>query len=258
MITLRKYKILAASIISVMALSACDTRLGHIGRAPDLSGMDVTEETIPESKVLSIPMPEPVANNTPRRAEASSLWRSNNTGIFSDQRAGDVGDILTVNINISDRASLSNQTARSRNGSESVGAPTVLGYEGLLDKVLPGINPEDLPEGDIIDLGASSSATGQGSVDRNERIDLKVAAMIINKLPNGNFVIAGRQEVRVNFELRELRVAGIIRPEDIEPNNSIEYDKIAEARISYGGRGQLTDMQQPRYGQQVLDVLLPW
>ena len=253
-----KIKKIIFSVAIATSLSACDTRLGHIGRAPDLSGMDVSEETIPESKVLSVPMPEKTISKTPQRAEASSLWKSNSGGFFSDQRASDVGDILTVDIDISDRASLSNQSARSRNGSESVGAPTVLGYEKMLDKILPGVEPEDLPTGDIIDLGATSASSGQGSVDRNERIQLKVAAMIIDKLPNGNFVIAGRQEVRVNFELRELRVAGIIRPEDIEPSNSIEYDKIAEARISYGGRGQITDMQQPRYGQQVLDVVLPW
>ena len=124
--------------------------------------------------------------------------------------------------------------------------------------MLPNIVAEDIPTESLVDLGSTSSSVGNGSVARNEKINLKVAALVIDKLPNGNLVIAGRQEVRVNFELRELRVVGIIRPEDIGSTNSIDYDKIAEARISYGGRGQITDVQQPRYGQQVLDVLLPW
>lgn len=245
-------------LASVTFLAGCDTRLGHIGRAPDMSNIDLSEETMPETNSVKVPLPVSQQKQPKAGSDASSLWDTSNSSLFGDERASKVGDILTVNIDISDKASLSNQTARSRNGSDAVNGPTILGYEDQLDKILPGINEEDLPEGNIIDLGSSSSSTGQGSVNRNEDIELKVAAMIIEELPNGNFVVAGRQEVRVNFELRELRVAGIIRPQDIAKSNDIGYDKIAEARISYGGRGQLTDVQQPRYGQQVMDVILPW
>ena len=77
-------------------------------------------------------------------------------------------------------------------------------------------------------------------------------------LPNGILSIVGSQEIRVNFELRDLQVSGFVRPEDISRQNEITYDKIASARVSYGGRGQISDVQQPRYGQQVLDILLPF
>ena len=192
------------------------------------------------------------------RAEAASLWQTGSTGFFGDQRASEVGDILTVLIEIDDQAQLENASSRERSSAAGAGAPTVLGYEASLHKILPGLGQQDIPAGDLVDLSSESSSSGEGSIERNEQISLKVAAMIVRKLSNGNFVIAGRQEVRVNSELRELRVAGIVRSVDIEMNNSIPYDKIAEARISYGGRGQLSRVQQPRYGEDALDVILPY
>lgn len=245
-------------VAMVAVLGGCQSRLENIGKAPDMSGLEVTDETMPEAKSIQVPMPEEIVAPMPKRADAASLWSTNNKGFFGDKRASKVGDILTVNIDISDKASLSNQSQRSRTNSENLATPLLLGYENKINAILPNIDKDEVPTESLVDLGSTSSSAGNGKVDRNEKINLKVAALVIDKLPNGNLVIAGRQEVRVNFELRELRVVGIIRPEDIASTNSIEYDKIAEARISYGGRGQITDVQQPRYGQQVLDVVLPW
>ena len=217
----------------------------------------VVDRESPDNRVR-MPMPDQVAPPEPERAEATSLWQSDSKSFFGDQRASDVGDILTVTIDISDEASLSNESERERSSENSVGFPTFFGYGGMIDRVLPGIGPDSLPDGDVVDLSSESSDAGSGSIARNEEINLRVAAVIIDKLPNGNFVIAGRQQVRVNHELRELRVAGVVRPEDVTTENVVTYDKIAEARIAYGGRGTVSDVQQPAYGKQAVDIVTPY
>ena len=174
--------------------------------------------------------------------------------LFEDRKAGRVGDILTVKVVISDSAKIENKTSRSRTTSEDVDLDNLAGLEQTLRKNLPF---SALPS-DLIALDGSTSTDGEGSVDRKETLTTDIAAVITQVLPNGNLVIEGRQEVRVNFEVRELIVAGIVRPEDIAADNTIDSAKIAEARIAYGGRGQITDVQQPRYGQQFLDIILPF
>ncbi len=182
-----------------------------------------------------------------------SLWSSGPKSLFGDRRAKKVGDILTVLINIDDEAQLSNTTSRQRAGDEDATATALFGFETIVNKVLPG---GGLDPG--VSVSSSSTASGQGQVQRNEEISLKIAARVIEVLPTGHLLITGRQEVRVNFELRDLQIVGLIRPEDVTRNNDITYDKMAEARISYGGRGHISDMQQPRYGQQVLDMISPF
>jgi flagellar L-ring protein FlgH len=227
-------------------------------RNPELSDMVLDDETMPEAASVRVPMAAEEAPRTPYRAEAASLWNPKAQGFFDDNRAASVGDILTVVIEIDDEAQLENASRRSRSSGNEVADGTFLGYESKLDAVLPGIDAEDLPKGSLVDLSSSSSSRGAGSIERNERIRLRVAAMVLRELPGGNLVIAGRQEVRVNNELRELRIAGIIRRVDVDMSNSIPYDRIAEARISYGGKGQLSRVQQPRYGEDALDVILPY
>lgn len=174
--------------------------------------------------------------------------------LLGDQRAIKKGDIMTVVIELDEKAEISNDTNRSRSGSESLEVPSLLG--------LPQRAADKLPEGASLDeavsIDSGSSSQGKGSVKRKEKLTLRVAATVIDVLPNGVLSISGTQELRVNFELRELLVSGYVRPQDISRQNEITYDKIASARVSYGGRGQITDMQQPRYGQQVLDMLLPF
>lgn len=247
-------KIISCLFIAFFMLTAC-SRFDHIGKPPSMSTIDQDPETIPEAQAVSLPMPQP-APETPRvGAQKASLWGGGVNNLFSDQRAREVGDIITVTIDIRDQARLQNETIRSRNSSEDVGVPRLLGAESFIGDIMPGDNPDT---SSLAEFGSNSNTSGSGEINRDENIQLRVAAVVNDRLPNGNLVIAGRQEVRVNFELRELRVAGVIRPEDVSPSNTIGYDKIAEARIAYGGRGHLTDVQQPRYGQQIYDIIMPF
>lgn len=244
------------TLVAAIGLSGCSTISAQ--RDPQLSGMVLDAQTMPEAASIRVPQAAPGAVHVPYRAEAASLWRPDAQGFFDDNRAAGVGDILTVRIEINDEAQLENASQRSRSSGNEVDGTTFLGYESKLDRFLPGLDAEDLPTGSLVDLSANSASRGAGSIKRTERIRLRVAAMVLQELAGGNLVIAGRQEVRVNNELRELRIAGIIRRVDIDMNNSIPYQRIAEARISYGGKGQLSRVQQPRYGEDVLDVVLPY
>ncbi len=239
------------------ALVGC-SRIENIGRPPPLSQAgEVVSNPVtvaPERVALATPVYPPVTEAQPRQSpvQSASLWRSGPTSLFGDRRAQGRGDILTVVIEIDEEASISNATERNRNANEALAIGALLGLPDLVaDLTGVSIDPG-------ADLSSSSQSSGDGSVQRTEEITLRLAATVTNVLPNGHFVIAGSQEVRVNFELRDLRVHGVIRPEDISRSNEITYDKIADARISYGGRGQITDVQQPRYGQQVADIVLPF
>ena len=250
-IKMRNVKNISAALALVMSLSACGAldRLGDIGKGPDLQPMD-SLPVARHTSSLALPMPSPQTNLN----EANSLWRTGAKAFFQDQRASNIGDIVTVMINISDQAQVDNSTTRSRSSAESAEIPGMLGFENTLDRFLPdAVDPNSLT-----DFGSTSSNRGSGSVDRSETVNLTVAAIVTQILPNGNFLIQGRQEVKVNFEVRELYITGIIRPEDISNGNTVQHTQIAEARISYGGRGQLTDMQQARYGQQLYEILFPF
>lgn len=242
---------LGTNVIAILTLAGCGAseRLAEVGKAPDMAAIE-NPTTKEGYQAVSMPMPAPKASVR----QQNSLWASDRQTFFEDQRADEVGDILTVVIDIKDKAELDNSTERTRSSNEDAGLDALLGYELDLDQVLPtGVNNANL-----IGADANSSHTGEGTIDREEKIKLKLAALVTQILPNGNMVIQGRQEVRVNFEKRILEIAGVVRPQDISVDNAISYDKVAEARISYGGKGQITDVQQPRYGQQVFDVLFPF
>ena len=196
----------------------------------------------------------PVRIEEKRLVDRASLWSGTRNSLLGDRRAVKRGDILTVVIEIDERAEISNQTDRSRSGSENLSVPGLIGIPQRLDETLP----EGASSSELVSINSSSNSSGDGSVKRNEKLTLRVAATIVDVLPNGVLSIKGSQELRVNFELRELLVTGYVRPADISRLNEITYDKIASARVSYGGRGQITDVQQPRGGQQVLDVILPF
>jgi flagellar L-ring protein precursor FlgH len=238
--------------IVLLLLGGCANtikRLEQVGQPPPLSPIE-NPAAAPGYRPVSLPMPA----QQPELYPANSLWRQGARSFFKDQRARSVGDVLTVQVTIADQATLQSKSQRSRDNADHLSAPHFFGYESKLSKIFPNaVDPNDL-----VQLGSQMDNTGQGNTARTEDIKLNIAAVVVQVLPNGNLVIRGRQEVRVNFEMRELYVAGVVRPEDISPENTITHEKIAELRVAYGGEGQITDVQQPRYGAQVLDIILPY
>jgi flagellar L-ring protein precursor FlgH len=240
------------SVAFILSLTACagfSERLSNVGKDPKMAAVENPVER-PSYRPVSMPMP--AAHSEAK--QANSLWMSGRKGFFKDQRATAIGDILTVLVDIEDEATLENKTTKSRAATEELGVPNLLGFEQSVGRVLPdGYNPAT-----AVGVDSATNNTGNGKIEREEEVDLKVAAVITQILPNGNMVIHGKQQVRVNNERRDLEVSGVIRPEDIDVTNSVTYEKIAEARIVYGGQGMLTDANRPRYGNEVMDVLLPF
>ncbi|HEY3890851.1 MAG TPA: flagellar basal body L-ring protein FlgH [Bradyrhizobium sp.] len=234
------------TIVSVAGGCSSIDRLSQIGEQPKLSAIE-NPTAQPGYKPVQMPMPKPEAVSY----NANSLWRNGSRSFFKDQRAHQIGDLLTVTVNITDQANFANETQRSRTVTEDSGITAFLGSNLLTGKTTA------LP-GRLLTADATASTDGKGSIQRQESLTTNIAAVVTQLLPNGNLVVEGKQEIRVNFEKRELIVAGIVRPEDIQSDNTIDSSKIAQARIAYGGHGQITDIQQPRYGQQVMDVLLPF
>ncbi len=226
----------------------CD-RLQDVGRAPDFSAVQTGDE------FFAMTHPGfPDSHSPQASAPVASLWNRGRSSLLGERRAGARGDILTVVVEIDDRAEMSNRSNRARSGSESMSVPQLMGLPQRIDPSLAG----DASMANAVSTDADSQSSGDGSVRRNEKLTLRIAATVVDVMQNGVLRIQGTQEVRVNFELRELVVTGFVRPVDISRQNEITYDKIAAARISYGGRGQISDMQQPRYGQQIADILLPF
>lgn len=232
----------------ILALGAC-SRLQNVGKPPELT--PVTQGT-EHAAMLSPGLP--LRSDARPTVTEASLWSRSRSSLLGDRRAMQRGDIMTVVIEIDESAEISNESDRSRSSSENLSIPQLGGIPQRIDG--------DLPEGasmaEAVRINSSSTSGGDGSVKRNEKLTLRVAATVTDVLPNGVLSITGSQQVRVNFELRELLVSGFVRPQDISRQNEITYDKIASARVSYGGRGQITDVQQPRIGQQVLDIILPF
>ena len=249
---------LSPILIIAVLLSGCGSfgRLATIGKAPKMSPSDAVPAPVLQASLGRQGNADRagIDDKAPPAVPGASLFRTGAGAFFRDQRAGRVGDILTVRIQIADHADVGNSTSRARTGSETAGVAGLLGLQAPLTKFLPGsVDPAKLVATD-----SASNSAGSGTISRKETINMTVAATVTGVLPNGNLTIRGRQEVRVNYELRELVISGIVRPEDIARDNSIPHTQIAEARISYGGRGRLNDAQQDRWGQQIYDALFPF
>lgn len=240
---LHSYRI-ALGLGAALLLVSCNNveRLKEIGTDPKLDGISRPGEQNP----VSVPMPQ--ASGEQRGA--GSLWVAGSHAFFRDPRASKVGDIITVDIAIADTAKLSNDTKRTRTNTEAAGVTNMFGAETFL--------PSFMTPSSLVNDSSSLSNEGTGSINRSEAITMTMAALVTQTLPNGNLVIGGHQQVRVNGELRDLQISGIVRIEDITSDNTVNLTQIAEARISYGGRGTMSDVQSPRWGTQILDAILPW
>jgi flagellar L-ring protein FlgH len=225
-------------------LSGCGNAIQNINKEPALTpvgaGLNPAKVALPN---------EPAPG--PKYARGNSFWQDTSADLFRDPRAMKVGDVVTVKIAIKDKASLDNTSERSRESKTNFNLDTNYNTK------LPLLNGKGAGTIDST-IDSKSSSKGDGAITRSESIELMVAAVVMDVLPNGNLIISGTQEVRVNFEVRVLTVQGIVRPRDISTENMVSYEKIAEARISYGGRGRLTDVQQPAWGQQLLDLITPF
>ncbi len=238
----------AVLLAAALSLTGC-ARLSEVGQTPELTSPSAGNEVFAMNVA---PIPE--TREVPDRADGASLWTAGRASLLGDRRASSRGDILTVVIEIDDSAEFQNSSERERSGSEQMGIPNLFGLPQRAD----GLLTQGGSLAEAVEFDSSSRSAGEGSVRRNEELTLRVAATITEVLQNGVLRIEGSQEVRVNNEVRELLVSGYVRPEDISRQNSIVYDRIAAARISYGGRGLITDVQRPRYGQEVADTILPF
>ncbi|WP_372618671.1 flagellar basal body L-ring protein FlgH [Falsiroseomonas sp.] len=235
-------------VLAAVALGGCE-RMSELGRPPALAAIE-NPTADPNWRRVSMPMP---AAHAPG-GTGNSLWRPGSRTFLRDQRAAQPGDLVTVLVSIQDQAQLQNSTERERQGNDTMGFPRLFGLESSITRLLPNtVDPTRL-----VETNGTQTTSGSGSIRRTETVAMRVAATVVQVLPNGNLVVTGRQQVRVNSELRDLTVSGIIRPQDIGSDNTVRHDRLAEARIAYGGRGTVSDVQRPRVGQELLDIVLPF
>lgn len=242
------------SLLALTALSACAgtmEKLEGIGKPPALAHVkDPTAE--PDYRPLTWPLPE---SPVPTQAAANSLWQPGARAFFRDGRAARVGDILRVKINITDQAEFKNDTTNTRNTQEKLTAPTFFGFERKLRSYTPVVNPV---AGALADVTGGNTHQGNVTAKRKETVQTQLAAMVTQVLPNGNFVIQGKQEFLMNYDVREVSINGVVRPQDIGSDNTVDSTQVAEARITYGGRGQNMDTMQRRWGSQAIDIISPF
>lgn len=182
-----------------------------------------------------------------------SLWQTGSKGFFKDNRARQIGDIITVQIGVSITANTTaNTSATQTNNSQS-------GISSLLN-LTDNITHAGLVTGaaGLLDSESDRSFKGSGSTDRKDSLNTTIAATVTQVLPNGHMVIRGKREVVINYEKQMLEIAGIVRPEDVSATNTISSDQIAQARVSYGGQGTVNEVQQKKWGIRFLDRWMPF
>jgi flagellar L-ring protein precursor FlgH len=245
-----KKLLLVSSLLTTVACANTMERIEEINSGPKLAQVQSPADNPNYKPITNWPAQ---SDGVPPRT-ANSLWQQGSRSFFKDQRATRVGDILTVVVKISDKAALNNSTSSTRSNNESLDAGSYFGLEDKIGTILPG--DPNLPN--LVDYESNRKISGGGTIGRKEDIETRIAAIITQVLPNGNLALKGTQQVRVNHELREVAIEGVIRPEDISSDNTIQSEQIAEARISYGGRGTISYANQPRYGSELIDIISPF
>lgn len=248
-----RFVLLAATALSLTGCGDTLRKLSEIREQPPLSKVE-NPQLRPDYKPLSWPLPDPEGTSS---HTANSLWQPGARGFFRDQRATRVGDILRINVSIADNAKFDNVTNTGRTNSDEAGVDHIMGMETQIGKLIPfkGISTDPA---NLIGYSGATKMDSSGKIDRKETVKTQVAALVTQVLPNGNLVIEGTQEILVNYEVREVSVRGVIRPQDITSDNSVDSSQIAQARIVYSGRGRLSEMAQPRWGAQAVEILSPF
>jgi flagellar L-ring protein precursor FlgH len=244
-----------AMTIMMLLLSSCSNtidKLSRVGKAPEFAKIELPAmDVAPQDETKKHTQTEVTQRYAQR---VNSLWSPGSNNFFRNKHNWRVGDVIMVKVAITDSAKIDNSTQHSRKGAETVGIPNLMGLENTIAQAVSD-------KGDATSLIKTNNQhqhQGSGNISRKEDVRTEISALVTQIFPNGNLLIQGRQEVRVNNELREVTVAGIIRPKDISDANTIKSEQMAEARISYGGRGSVSDVQEPRIGNQVLDILSPF
>jgi flagellar L-ring protein precursor FlgH len=237
--------------LSVLAMSACKTTGGQ-KMAAEFTQPIPSMNYAPNAYRLET---APISREHMRiNAKETSLWNNSPKSLFGDRRASQTGDILTVLVEIDDEAELTSSVAEDRQNSENLGIGAFFGIPQKLNSILP----TGASTSPAVDVSRSRNLSGDGSIKREEKITLRLAVQVVDVLPNGYLQLAGKQQIMVNNEVRHLQVSGLIRTQDISRQNVITYDKIADARIYYGGKGQITDAVKPRIGNKIMQKVIPF
>ena len=243
--------LICSSLIALAGCSSMMDKLDHINKPAPMTEIE-NPQTKAAYKPMSWPMPE---NPPPPKQYANSLWQPGARAFFRDGRAARVGDILKVNIKINDKLQFNNQTEAKRTTADSASVPALEGATNKIIHFLPGLTPNPA---DLLSVNGNLDTKGTGTVSRQDVLTTQVAAIVTQMLPNGNMVIDGTQEITMNQDVREVGIKGVVRPQDINSDNTIDSTQVAEARITYTGRGQMNSVQQPRWGGQVIDAVSPF
>ncbi len=244
---MNKNKKIIALALGSLALAGCsETMRPQMSSIPETLNNAMAQNQIATTVII----PEAA------KPAHGSLWQPGSKQFFKDSRAHTVGDIVTILVSESAEAESEANTETTRKQTAGSNIGNTANLEGLL-KARHIIDPVATAK-NLLDTDSDRSYTGEGKTDRKDSLTASIAAVVTQVLPNGYMMIQGKREVVVNYELQELQIQGIVRPEDISANNTIPSSKIAEARIFYAGRGIVNETQTPQYGVRFLDKVLPF